>query len=412
MRIAFFVEQFPRLSEAFIASSAGALIEAGHEVDIYALGGAIAVGGQRHPALDRHDLMTRTRTARVNRGWRKRVVHAPRDLVTLTRRHGTTALRALDPAVYGRGAASLRALGQAIMFPARARYDVLHCQFGHLVYDVLAHRKAGFVSGKVVVQFRGFDITQVIAHSGADHYARAFQEADGFLANSAFFRDRAVALGCPADRIDIAYTGIELAQFPFAPATPPAKGEAVRLASVGRLVEKKGLNYALEAVAALKADGVAVRHVIVGDGPERAALERQADALGLAGEVSFLGALAHAGVAEVLRDSHVFLAPSVTGSDSNADAPINTLKEAMAIGVPVVSTLHGGIPELVTDGVTGFLAPERDSAALAGKLREALAAGPHWPDLTERAHETVTKTFDIARTTSSLLESYRKAIAR
>jgi colanic acid/amylovoran biosynthesis glycosyltransferase len=181
--------------------------------------------------------------------------------------------------------------------------------------------------------------------------------------------------------------------------------------TTGRLVEKKGIRYAVEAAARLKRDGVDLQYDIVGEGPERLMLESLAQSLGLGTSIIFHGAKAHDVIQPMLANAHLFIAPSVTASDSNADAPINTLKEAMATGVPVVSTVSGGIPELVDDGESGFLAPERDANGLYRRILDALDAPTSWPVIAERAKATVNNRFDLSRTTDSLIRIYEKALA-
>ena len=411
MKIAFFCERFPLVSEAFIASSAAALMDRGHDLTIFALDGRGPSGSDRQPKVVSHALESQLHVPAVVGSFGQRAIGAPFAMASLVGKRGVQGLNALNLGIFRRSAVNLRSLYLAGMFSRTPDFDILHCQFGHLAHDVLRLRQAGFVKGRVIVHFRGYDITQIPQFAGPGFYTPVFSQADWFVANSDFFRDRALELGAPDDRIDVSYSGIDLSNFSFRSPLLWRPGETLRIMTTGRLVEKKGIIYALEALARLKHDGVSIDYDIVGDGPERPALEAAIARLGLTAEVKLLGAKGHQTIAPLLAGAHLFLAPSVTAADSNADAPINTLKEAMAIGVPVVSSRCGGIPELVDDGQTGFLAPERDSIALHARIGDALQAAPLWPAMAQRARSVIETRFDLSSTTDSLLSIYSKVLA-
>ncbi len=142
--------------------------------------------------------------------------------------------------------------------------------------------------------------------------------------------------------------------------------------SVGRLVEKKGIRYAIDALANFRSSGRDVVFDVVGDGILRDQLMKQASELGVSDYVRYHGALSSDAVGRILRGGHLFVAPSVTAASGDQDAATNSGKEAMATGLPVVVTRHGGMPEMVSDGVTGFLVPEQD-AIWAARTRSTSA---------------------------------------
>ena len=146
------------------------------------------------------------------------------------------------------------------------------------------------------------------------------------------------------------------------------EAETARILSVGRLVGKKGFAQALDAVAAVVQRGRTIQYRIIGDGPLRPALTRQVHSRGLAHHVELLGWQNQASVREQLARTDIFLAPSVTMPDGNTEGLPTVIKEAMACGLPVVATDHGGICELVADGVSGRLVPEYDVPSLSEAL--------------------------------------------
>jgi len=125
----------------------------------------------------------------------------------------------------------------------------------------------------------------------------------------------------------------------------------------------------LRAVAAARRRGIELRYTVIGDGPLRGRLEALAGELGIEDSVSFLGWRLQDAIVEALYDHDVLLAPSITAPDGDQEGIPITLMEAMATGMPVVTTRHSGIPELVEDGVSGLLADEGDYAALADALK-------------------------------------------
>lgn len=407
LRVAFFVNKFPVISEPFIANAAIGLLAAGHSVDIYALQGR-AQDGVRQASVQAHGLDDRAWFPRHPRSFPGRLATAPGALARMLRRHGLAALRTLDPRFYGRRALSLRALSEAEALRPGS-YDVLHCHFGTLAAPVLRHRRAGLLRGRVVVHFRGYDITQEIERAGPGLYAEVFREADHFVANCRHFADRAISLGCDPARIAVVPSGIMLDGFVFAPRTPPADG-VIRLLTVGRLVEKKGIADVIDAVGILRRQGQPIELVVIGDGPLRDTLQAKALAPELAGAVRFLGAQPHAVVARELAAAHLFAAPSVRAADGSEDAAINTLKEAMATGLPVVSTTHGGIPELVEHGVSGLLVAERDSAALATALASLIAAPERWAAMGRAGRARVERDHAMGVANLKLLDVYRHVL--
>jgi glycosyltransferase involved in cell wall biosynthesis len=159
----------------------------------------------------------------------------------------------------------------------------------------------------------------------------------------------------------------------------PAPGGRRTLA-VGRLVEKKGFSYLVEATALLRERGQEPERVtIVGEGPLRGALTEHARDLGVDDLVQFVGAREPAEVRELLEDTDLFTLPCVVAANGDRDSMPVVVKEALAMEIPVVVTDEVGLPEIVRDG-WGRLVPPRDAAALADALEELLAL-----DASERA---------------------------
>lgn len=405
MRIAFVVWRFPVLSEPFILNQIAGLLDRGHDVQIFAINGAPNATGKLHDLVARYDMMARAHlVGEVPAGWRA-VPALARRLVGPGLRNPKTLLRLLAPVLRGRVKTPAKMLNRAALLLDAGPFDIVHCQFGSLALPVLEFRKAGLLSGRLVTHFRGIDISSFVRENGEDVYDEVFVRGDFFLANCAFFRDKAVALGCPPDLVACHGSGIDLSSFPFRP-IPPIRNNVVQLISAGRLVEKKGLVHAIRAVAAINRSGKRVHYRIIGDGPERERLVAVIDELGIWESVELLGWRTHSEIARLLADAHIFLAPCQTADNGNQDAPVNTLKEAMAIGMPVVATRHGGIPELVEDGVSGLLVPERDVAALVGALEGLLATPSLWDAMAAAGRDAVERLYAMDRLNDELAAIY------
>jgi colanic acid/amylovoran biosynthesis glycosyltransferase len=168
-----------------------------------------------------------------------------------------------------------------------------------------------------------------------------------------------------AERVHVHYHGLDLADFSFR----PGGRTAGQIVAAGAFHEYKGFEYLLRAGYELTQRGVNYEIVLVGDGPDRKALTALAADLGISDNVRFLGWLPPAEVAEVMRRATLFVHPS----SRLADGVPNVIKEAMAVGTPVVGSAVAGIPELLGDGTRGSLVPPRDPSALANAIQELLA---------------------------------------
>ena len=400
------VRRFPKLSETFILNQITGLIDAGHEVDIYA-GGADERVAQE--AVQEYRLLDRTRYPDIpSRHIERFIAAAP--LVARTRlwRRPKVLLGALNARAYGKSALSLSLLYTAATFVGREPYDVIHCQFGTLAETAVALVDIGATSGAIVVSLRGSDVTMPDVTSG---YAELFRRCALVMPVCAAFAERAAAMGCDMAKIHVHRSGIELDAFPFEERRLEGQGP-VHVVSVARLEEKKGIRYGIDAIARLRASGRPVRYTIVGDGSLRPDLQARIDAHGLQDDVHLVGHRPQHEVIDLLRSAHVLVAPSVTAANGDQEGIPNVLKEAMAMGMPVVSTVHSGIPELVEDGVSGYLVAERDVEALADRLVELVDHPDRWPAMGLAGRARVERDYDIERLNRELIGLYRNVAAQ
>jgi colanic acid/amylovoran biosynthesis glycosyltransferase len=223
----------------------------------------------------------------------------------------------------------------------------------------------------VVVEGHGYDTSSFakkFAGLGRWYLRPAWSLGDLFLAMSRDMAADMAGLGCPAEKIRIYYRGINLQRFPYIPRRlDTAK---TRVLFVGRLDdERKGVEFLLQGFAQLAIARPEVELRIVGAGRFQDRYAQLARTLGINHCTEFAGFVPHQELAKEYGAAHIFCHPSVTSSDGAKEGIPGTVVEAMATGLPIVTTLHAGIPEMVTDGEHGFVVPERDITAIGQALR-------------------------------------------
>ncbi len=270
------------------------------------------------------------------------------------------------PPVYYRG--ELQVLLKILK---RRPADLMHIYFGHTGVHLLPFIQEW--SRPCVVSFHGMDIQPRPQQPGYDDQMRELLRTIPLvLARSKSLMTRLENLGCPREKLRLNRTGIPLDEFPFTQRPLPADG-SWRFVQACRLIEKKGLRTAVRAFAKFHADHPKAQFAIAGEGPMRGEIEDFARELGVADAVSLRGFLSQKELAELYAHSHVFIHPSEMPADQNQEGVPNSMLEAMASGLPVLATTHGGIPEAVTHDRTGLLVPERDDEALAAAMRHLTA---------------------------------------
>jgi colanic acid/amylovoran biosynthesis glycosyltransferase len=307
------------------------------------------------------------------------------------------------------GVASLRAKlyrksGIAPVFHARARREepaLLHAHFASGGLTAIPLAKSLHVP--LLVTLHGSDVTVKWASDAS--MRRLGREASLFLCVSEFIRSRAIAVGLPEEKLRVHYIGVDLQQF------QSTSNDATRdgVLFVGRLVEKKGCAYVLRAMAAVQQTHPDCLLTIIGDGPLRSDLENLAKQLGIT--CRFLGSQPSAVVRDHLQRTRIFCAPSITAANGDSEGVPIAFAEAQAMGVPIVSTLHAGIPELVINGKTGLLVEERDHDALAAAITSLLRDPSLWNQFHQNARAHIERSFDLAKQTAELECIYRDVIA-
>ena len=204
-------------------------------------------------------------------------------------------------------------------------------------------------------------------------------------------------------KLNCIYHGLELSRYQRLASPTPEKPVVL---AVGQLKERKGFRYLIQACRLLANRGCLLECHIVGEGPLREELEEQIQQLSLQGTVTLYGSLPHQEVIEQYQQAAAFVLPAVIGGDGDRDGIPNVILEAMAMELPVVSTLHSGIPEVVQDGVNGLLVPPADEAALADAIAKLLNSPELRFRLGRSGRQMVTEKFDVERNVMRLLGEF------
>lgn len=361
MRAAIIVNSFPEISEKFLLNAAIGLVNAG--VDVTVVAAHRSLDPLVHPEYFSSGLDRRTLYLDIPRSMRKRALSAPVKFFSLLFRNPLAAFRALDVSRYRVFAKNLKLLwfGSAL---AGKKFDIVHCHFGMNGLAGSYLKKCGFCKS-FIVTFHGSDINTYPSRHGLKVYHEVYKTVDLVTVNTAFTGSKVASNGCPASLIRVHPVGLIPADY------ASVNRERIThrsILTVGRLVEKKGHEFLLRSMPAiLKRFPDAVWH-IAGDGHLRENLELLARELGVSGSVRFEGLCDAERVRELYGLAAVFVLPSVTASDGDMEGQGLVLQEAQYCGIPVVSTLHNGIPDGVRDGITGFLVPEKNPELLAEKI--------------------------------------------
>ncbi|MCV6585962.1 MAG: glycosyltransferase family 4 protein [Marinibacterium sp.] len=390
--LAVLVKGWPRLSETFVAQELVALEEGGMPFEIWSL---------RHPTdVKRHPLHDRLQ-ARVR--YLPEYLYQEPDRVWAARARaqrlpGYAAAYAIWRADLRRDASPnrIRRFGQACVLAAELPGDVrgLYAHFLHTPSSVA--RYAAIMRGlpwsfaahaKDIWTSPDWELREKL--DPAQHGARFGATCTAL--NAAHLRELA---GDPG-RIDLVYHGLDLTRFPPPPARAPRRvSDPFRILSVGRLVEKKGFDNLIAALALLP-DSIDWRWTHIGGGALRATLDAQATAAGIAHRITWRGACDQPDVIAAMRDHDLFALPSRIASDGDRDGLPNVLMEAASQTLPILSTPVSAIPEFVTNGTHGVLSDDAPQA-----LADAMTAMQRDPDgtraMAQAAHDRLKRDFLMA----------------
>lgn len=287
--------------------------------------------------------------------------------------------------------------------------DLVHIYYGHKAVRFLGMLKDW--GGPWIVSFHGVDAAKFLDQPGyLDQLREVFATAQIVLARSQSLLDRLQSLGCPPEKLRLNRTPIPLDHLNITQRPNPTDGHW-RLVQACRLIPKKGILTTLEALQTVVKTHPNLRYILCGDGPQTEEIRTRAAALGLTQNVEFKGWLKPEQLEQEYQAAHLFLHPSELTPEADQEGIPNSMLEAMATGLPIVATTHGGIPEAVTSGTDGLLVPEHSPDELAQAILQIL----NHPDLRHQlgtnAAATVRTNFGAQAQITRLEDHYLEAIA-
>jgi colanic acid/amylovoran biosynthesis glycosyltransferase len=382
-KVGYVLKRFPRLSETFILNELLELRRQGQELEVFSL--------LKPPAEARHELLEALDAEVVYLPGRKAVescvmaagpAAGPTRKVLLRELQGEHApLASLLAGKRPDEAAQLCLQAAALALLASARgVEHLHAHFASNATTValLASRWSG-IPFSFTAHARDIYHTYVDPATDAALRRRKIAEARFVFTVSDYNRRHLQELAGPlsAGKILRLYNGIDLSRFaPGAEAATAGPGRPPTFLAVGRLIEKKGFGHLVEACRILQAADMAFRCLIIGDGPDLGALQARIRSAGLETRIDLCGALPQETVIAAMRSATAMVLPCVVSACGDRDGLPTVLLEALAIGLPAISTTVTGIPEIIDDGQTGLLVPPTDPVRLAEAMR--WMAGDLW----------------------------------
>ncbi len=286
---------------------------------------------------------------------------------------------------------------------------LMHVYFGHTGVHLLPFIKVW--DKPCVVSFHGAD---VMLREENPRYQRSLRELLAtvplVLARSHSLTDRLKEIGCPPEKLRLNRTGIPLEQFSLVERSAPAGGDW-HFVQCCRLIPKKGLLTAIRAFAQLRQMYPSAVYTIAGEGPQEPELRQLIKDLQLGDSVRLVGFLSQDRLVELYGNAHVFIHPSEMTADMNQEGVPNAMLEAMATGLPVVATLHGGIPEAVEDGKSGLLVPEKTPSKLYEAMKTLVGDQEGWIAMGREASASVRREFEQKQQIARLESYYDEALS-
>jgi len=286
--------------------------------------------------------------------------------------------------------------------------DLVHVYYGH---KAVKYRRMLEASGiPWLVSFHGVDVVKFVDDPGyVEGLKLVFEQARIVMARSESLLERLRDLGCPAEKLRLNRTPVPLGSIEFKERESPADGKW-RLLQACRLIPKKGLFTVLKALPTVVESWPDLKYVLCGSGPDEERFREEVKQAGLGANVEIRGWVGQDELKEEFAKAHLFLHPSELAENEDQEGVPNAMLEAMAAGLPVVATEHGGIPEAVTSGKDGLLVGEKDCEALAAAILKLTNSEALLAEYSRQAKDSVTGKFGFDEQIAAMESCYREAM--
>ena len=288
---------------------------------------------------------------------------------------------------------------------------LLHSHFGNRGYFDLALKQK--LKIPQVTTFYGHDVSLLPQEERwRERFKVFFEQGDLILAEGSYMKKTLLEMGCPDSKVRVQHLGIDCEKIPFIP-RKMVDSQKVKILIAGTFREKKGITYALEAFARLAPKYKNIEVTLIGDAGRsqreinyKKEITTIIDSRHITDRVNYLGFLPYPAFIEEAKNNHIFLSPSIHPSDGETEggAPV-ALIEMSAYGMPIVSTFHCDIPEVVINGKSGFLVHEKDTDRLAERLEHLINHPEIWESLGRTGRKHIEEEFNIV-TQAAKLETF------
>ena len=403
MKIAIFIDVFPHLCLTYVIDQVVALIEKGNEVTIFSF-----VRGKEeimHPSVNANHLLEKTYYFDIPQNFLLRFLKLIK-LFILHYFRNPAIIKAFNFKKFGFEVFSLKLFYVYLAFINKQNndYDIIHAHFGPSGNFAVKLKELG-IKGKFLVTFYGYDFSQYVKSKGKKVYCYLFDKADKIIAISQYVENKLVELGCQKEKLICLPLPIVINNFKFKERNFN-KEETVKILTVARLVEKKGLEYSIRAVKKVLEKYPRVHYTIIGNGFLKKRLNCLINVLHCRNKISILSGMESSRIIEEYIRSHIFILSSVTAINGDEEGQGLVLQEAQAMGLPVIATRHNGFPEGLIEGKSGFLVPEKDVVALAEKIKYLIKHPELWAHMGRNGRKFIENKYDIKIIIDKLTEIY------
>ena len=294
----------------------------------------------------------------------------------------------------------------------RKKLRLIHAHFGPNGVRILRTKKR--LGLPLITTFYGYDMSRLVQQKKwRKAYKKLFREGDFFLVEGSHMKRDMISLGCSPQKIKIQHIGVDINKFKYQERKLKNSDSKIRVLFCGRFTEKKGLIYGLKAIKIVTERFPNLEFRIIGDGELRSEIEHFIKEENMQRSVVLLGYQPHYVFLEEAQKADILLQPSVTAKngDSEGGAP-TVLLEAQATGLPVISTCHADIPEVVMDGKSGFLVPERNPETIASKLEYLIKNPELWIEMGKYGRKHIEENYNIYKEVKKLEDIYSQFIRK
>ena len=398
-KVVFKTKSFPTVSETFVVNNVVEAIKNDFEVTIITKNKNNVIKSSQTQLLIDHKIPDKTQVLTEPKSKSKRYLKA---IVLLL--NPVLVYYYIKYARFKKHKSLSQLFRLAFYYPFRN--TTFHVHFANATESIIELKKIGFLKSKIIITFHGYDAYFLPTGKPLENLLKDYKlYVDHITVNSTYLKKLLVEKGMTDFKINIIPIGVDATIF------KPIKTEReiktpVKLITVARLVDLKGVEYGIQVLKKLIDNKHDVIYTIVGEGPEEERLKDLCDTMGIANQVHFLGIKSQPEIKNLLEDHHLFLMTSTIDKEGRREAFGVVSLEAQAMGLPVVGFNSGGFPETLIDGKTGFLVPDRDVEAMAKAVEKLINDSELFLQMSKQARQHVVENFSFEKTTKRYLELY------